>query len=326
VIESWRELDRLSPARARVRGAARRVALDVLRRRPRPDEPGVRVVHYHYVFPDQRDNFARQLALLSSAFEPVSLSDAVGRIEAGTWSGRELAVTFDDGFRNQLEHGAPLLREHGFSGCFYLITDFVGAGDEATERFCRERILMRGGVTPMDWDDARELLAQGHEVGSHTVSHPNLAAADDETIDHELRESRATLHERLGIDVAHFCPPFGDAARFGAPHSFNNSPRKAALFYGCNIGAALIAAVIILIPGAPLLSIALNANVLATVLLPVALVFMILLAKDRELMGKWANKTSTNWIAIAIVAFISICGAAYAIDSFLQTVHLIPGG
>jgi Mn2+/Fe2+ NRAMP family transporter len=112
----------------------------------------------------------------------------------------------------------------------------------------------------------------------------------------------------------------------GVPHSFNNSPRKAALFYGCNIGAALIAAVIILIPGAPLLSIALNANVLATVLLPVALVFMILLAKDRELMGKWANKTSTNWIAIAIVAFISICGAAYAIDSFLQTVHLIPGG
>ena len=112
----------------------------------------------------------------------------------------------------------------------------------------------------------------------------------------------------------------------GVPHSFNNSPRKAALFYGCNIGAALIAAVIILIPGAPLLSIALNANVLATVLLPVALVFMILLAKDRELMGKWANKTSTNWIAIAIVAFISICGAAYAVDSFLQTVHLIPGG
>jgi hypothetical protein len=40
------------------------------------------------------------------------------------------------------------------------------------------------------------------------------------------------------------------------------------LFYGANITAALIAAGIILIPGAPLLSIALNANVLATVLLP----------------------------------------------------------
>ena len=44
--------------------------------------------------------------------------------------------------------------------------------------------------------------------------------------------------------------------------------------------------VVILIPGAPLLSIALNANVLATVLLPVSLVFMVMLANDRGLMGR----------------------------------------
>jgi Mn2+/Fe2+ NRAMP family transporter len=55
-------------------------------------------------------------------------------------------------------------------------------------------------------------------------------------------------------------------------------------------------------------------------------VFMIMLANDRELMGKWANKPSTNRIAIGIVVFISACGAAYAIDSFLQAVHLIPAG
>ena len=109
----------------------------------------------------------------------------------------------------------------------------------------------------------------------------------------------------------------------GARHSFNNSARSAAPFYAANVGAALIAAVIILIPGAPLLSIALNANVLATALLPVALVFLLLLANDRELMGKWVNGRATNRIAIAIVAFISVCGAAYAIDSFLQVVHVV---
>jgi Mn2+/Fe2+ NRAMP family transporter len=109
----------------------------------------------------------------------------------------------------------------------------------------------------------------------------------------------------------------------GAPHSLNNSARSAVLFYGANLGAAMIAAAIILIPGAPLLSIALNANVLATVLLPVALVFLILLANDRELMGRWVNGAVSNRLAIAIVAFIALCGAAYAIDSFLQTVHLI---
>ena len=109
----------------------------------------------------------------------------------------------------------------------------------------------------------------------------------------------------------------------GAPHSLNNSARSAALFYGANLGAAAIAAAIILIPGAPLLSIALNANVLATVLLPVTLVFMIMLANDRGLMGRWANSVANNRVAILIVVFISLCGAAYAIDAFLQTVGVI---
>jgi len=109
----------------------------------------------------------------------------------------------------------------------------------------------------------------------------------------------------------------------GVAHSFNNSTRKATVFYGANVGAAAIAAAIILIPGAPLLSIALNANVLATVLLPVALVFLIMLANDRELMGRWVNKASTNWVAGVIVVFISLCGAAYGVDSFLQTVHIV---
>jgi Mn2+/Fe2+ NRAMP family transporter len=109
----------------------------------------------------------------------------------------------------------------------------------------------------------------------------------------------------------------------GAPHSLNNSARGAVVFYGANLGAALIAAAIILIPGVPLLSIALNANVLATVLLPVTLVFMILLANDRQLMGRWVNRRAHNWLVIAIVLFISACGAAYAIDSFLQSVRVV---
>jgi Mn2+/Fe2+ NRAMP family transporter len=109
----------------------------------------------------------------------------------------------------------------------------------------------------------------------------------------------------------------------GVSHSFNSSPSNAAVFYAANAGIALLAAVVILIPGAPLLSIALNANVLATVLLPVSLVFMVMLANDKGLMGPWANKRSTNTIGIAVIAFVGLCGAAYGIDSFLQAVHLV---
>jgi Mn2+/Fe2+ NRAMP family transporter len=109
----------------------------------------------------------------------------------------------------------------------------------------------------------------------------------------------------------------------GVPHSLNNTARGAVVFYGANLTAALVAAGIILIPGVPLLSIALNANVLATVLLPVALVFMIMLANDRQLMGRHANRRAHNWVVIAIAGFISLCGAAYAIDSFLQTIKVV---
>jgi Mn2+/Fe2+ NRAMP family transporter len=111
----------------------------------------------------------------------------------------------------------------------------------------------------------------------------------------------------------------------GKASSFNNAPRNAGWFYATNISVALVAAGIILIPGAPLLSIALNANVLATVLLPVTLVFMIMLANDRELMGRWVNSAMLNRVAVVIVAFVAVAGAAYGIDSFLQTVHLIHG-
>ena len=94
------------------------------------------------------------------------------------------------------------------------------------------------------------------------------------------------------------------------------------MFHAANLGVALLAAVVILIPGAPLLSIALNANVLATVLLPVSLVFMLMLANDRPLMTRWANRPSTNAIGNRRGRVRELCGAAYGFDSFLQSIHV----
>jgi Mn2+/Fe2+ NRAMP family transporter len=109
----------------------------------------------------------------------------------------------------------------------------------------------------------------------------------------------------------------------GVSHSFNSSPRTAVLFYVANAGAAALAGAVILIPGAPLLSIALNANVLATVLLPMSLVLMLMLANDKELMGPWANGRAVNRMAIAVIAVVGACGLAYGIDAFLRTVNLV---
>jgi len=56
----------------------------------------------------------------------------------------------------------------------------------------------------------------------------------------------------------------------------------------------------------------------------VTLVFLMMLASDRELMGQWANARVTNILGTLVIVFIALCAAGYGIISFLQTIGLIP--
>lgn len=197
----------------KIRLEARALALAALRHR-RPTRHGLRIVHYHYVFDDQRDQFARQIALLATELEPVSLTEAVRRLRAGAVSGREIAITFDDGFENQLTNAAPILASHGITACFYLISDLVEATPELTDEICRHRIVMPLALEPLSWAQAKELSLLGHELGSHTRTHPNLRALDDATRADELVSSKIALEQRLGVEIAHVSAPFGTTARF----------------------------------------------------------------------------------------------------------------
>jgi peptidoglycan/xylan/chitin deacetylase (PgdA/CDA1 family) len=59
----------------------------------------------------------------------------------------------------------------------------------------------------MTWDQVRELRQHGHAVGSHTVTHPNLAQVSPEEVQYELAESKRRLEEVLGEPVIHFSYP-----------------------------------------------------------------------------------------------------------------------
>lgn len=117
---------------------------------------------------------------------------------------------------------------------------------------------------------------------------------------------------------------YAAAECIGVAHSFNVDSRHTGLFLGVNVVSALAAGLVILIPHASLLEIALNANVLATVLLPVTLIFLIMLANDRALMGRHVNRPVTNIVGAVTVAVITVAALAYAIDSFLQAIHWLP--
>jgi peptidoglycan/xylan/chitin deacetylase (PgdA/CDA1 family) len=204
-VTSGSALERARPFSFRARSALRGAALSVLSRVPRTPGSGVRIVHYHYVFDDERERFAQQLQFLAREFTPVSLTEAVERLQLGRMEGDEIAVTFDDGFQNQLENAAPLLAEHGFSACFFLVTDLLDASPDRARKIERERLHLPLPVEP--------LLALGHEVGSHTVSHPDLTSLPPDELRRELETSREELSRRLGA-VRHVSAPYGERGRF----------------------------------------------------------------------------------------------------------------
>jgi len=107
----------------------------------------------------------------------------------------------------------------------------------------------------------------------------------------------------------------------GVGHSFNQSVREAPVFHLANIGVAALAGLIVLIPGTPLLAISLNANLLATVLMPPALVFLLILANDREIMGSNVNSRLTNIFGLLITTLVTAAGSSCAILAFLETFH-----
>ncbi len=63
---------------------------------------------------------------------------------------------------------------------------------------------------PMSWDQVRELADEGHEIGSHSMSHSILTLLDDQQLDWELRESKARIEHELSVDCESFCFPNGN--------------------------------------------------------------------------------------------------------------------
>jgi Mn2+/Fe2+ NRAMP family transporter len=103
------------------------------------------------------------------------------------------------------------------------------------------------------------------------------------------------------------------AETVSARHSLNLNFTTGRLFYGTAIGSTLLAGAIVLIPGAPLLAMTLTVNVIATLLMAPALLLLLLLANDREIMGDLANGRLANFAGGTIVVAIAAVGALYGL-------------
>lgn len=90
-----------------------------------------RILMYHVIGDDyiSARQFDWQLRFLRKHFEPVGLGELVDRVAAGSITGREVAVTFDDGVRNHFKVAWPLLRARQVPATFFVCPGLIESGD-----------------------------------------------------------------------------------------------------------------------------------------------------------------------------------------------------
>ncbi|MGA2918511.1 NRAMP family divalent metal transporter [Methanoregula sp.] len=106
---------------------------------------------------------------------------------------------------------------------------------------------------------------------------------------------------------------FGEV--FGWAHSLNYKVKEAFWFYIFYFLGLITAGGVVLIPGAPLVLITLFVQVIAVTLLPAALVFLIILLNNEEIMGKYKNTRFDNIANITIVVCIIVVSSLYGIST-----------
>jgi peptidoglycan/xylan/chitin deacetylase (PgdA/CDA1 family) len=259
----------------------------ILRTAARLKPPAAIILAYHSVRDDpERDSnwiapgithatkvFARHMELVARKFHPVSLEDVLLFVKGEkVLPPRAVAVTFDDGYLDNLEVAVPVLSRFGISAAFYLTVGMIGQRDapwfcrirhafmttscakwdsslydgslarisrdissppardaallaaydicsplvdqaqEEAVRTIENELQVRKGFPEhrlmMTWDEAKALRKAGHVVGSHTLTHPNVAhVAHREAQRAELVESKSRMEKNLGEPVVHFSYP-----------------------------------------------------------------------------------------------------------------------
>lgn len=89
----------------------------------------VETVREHFTYRNAvgKDEFEEQLILLNRLFRPVSCAEVIAAVYgAAPLPPKAVLVTFDDGFRNNCAHAAPLLKRHGVPAVFHLTTGYIG--------------------------------------------------------------------------------------------------------------------------------------------------------------------------------------------------------
>ena len=143
------------------------------------------------------ERFRRQMEFLAaSSVAVVPLDEALRRPNC-------VAITFDDGYRNLLDHAVPLLDRLRFPATIFVVSGYCGGSNNWPSQPSGVP-----GLPLMDWRDLAS-LPSWISIGAHTDTHPHLTALPEAECERELRDCRDQIEQHLGRRTRWLAYPYG---------------------------------------------------------------------------------------------------------------------
>jgi peptidoglycan/xylan/chitin deacetylase (PgdA/CDA1 family) len=166
-------------------------------------ETGLPILLYHKMgkapLLDRRKGlFVSQHLFASQLSELAQAGFGFGKVGDAN-SGRKIVISFDDGYASCFEQGIGILETFGCKAIQFLVSGRIGKANDWDAT----------GEAIMEKSQVREWLAAGHQIGSHTVSHPDLTRLPSRHAREEIQASRKWLEDTFGIAVSQFSYPQG---------------------------------------------------------------------------------------------------------------------
>lgn len=157
-------------------------------------------------------NFNDQIDWLSRNFQVIPLLKLVSQIKSNALNSKAVCITFDDGYADNFYNALPILKKYEVPATIFVTSGMIGKKipfywDTNTNKTSRGRALNKIELIKL----AKEPLI---EIGSHTITHPNLSALSIIDQEKEITESNKKLEITIGQKINGFSYPFGTRKDF----------------------------------------------------------------------------------------------------------------
>ncbi len=140
------------------------------------------------------DDFDQQMRFLhDNGFAVLSIMQVLDAVRNHTMlPEKAVALTLDDGYKDNFEVAFPILRKYGFPATVFLVTSVIGDTNHVT------------------WDDCKVMMSGAASLESHTVHHYDLTTLSQSALDYELQASKQIIETTLNSHVTSLAYPSGE--------------------------------------------------------------------------------------------------------------------